>query len=294
MFMQKILLLLSACTTIALGDHIFGFNYGSHWSNGTAKTTSDFQQQFNRAIANRNMEHELAALNKALALYGQDLINLVEGISIGNKDIFQLAESECEPDCADTAIVKQWVDTVRSNLTSGPFASDMANIKIGHVDTVNAWSIEGMQDLVESCDFIGVTIYPFWGGVAVQDSSRSVSSLLQQAQLVAGSKPVYVAETGWPWAGETLGNAITSLESAQQYWKTVACNLPGSGKGYGEGYDTWWFQLEDDSHDKMQWSVLDSSTRRPRYDLACAEDDQRHPNGVHGPTHGDITLCNSP
>jgi glucan endo-1,3-beta-D-glucosidase len=302
-----LMLLLCLHTAASQGDPIFGFNYGSHWTNGTAKTKDDFQRQFSLARAlrgspsharlfttvqhgtvddpiealqpaidtqtglllgmwprNGDIEHELAALNKAIGVYGQKLTDLVVGISVGNEDLHRVGDG-CSPDCANATTVKQWVDSVRSNLSSGPFAAAMADKKIGHVDTVLSWAadVPDTQDLVSSCDFVGVTLYPFWGGVPVQDSAKSISSMLHDAQSVAGSKPVFVAETGWPWAGEAKGKAQAGPTGMKEYWDSVACSVL-------DKYNTWWYQLEDDAHDGYLWGVLDSSTGKPRFDTTCA------------------------
>jgi glucan endo-1,3-beta-D-glucosidase len=307
-----LLLLLSLQAAVSLADGILGFNYGSHWSNYTAKTASDFQRQFERARAVRGspsharlfttvqhetaddviaalqpaidtqtrlllglwpyqggIEHELIALNRALDLYGHALVDLLDGISVGNEDLHRAANG-CDPDCADAPTVKRWIDTVRANVSSGPFAAAMADKKIGHVDTVRSWAAggPGTAELIASCDFVGVTIYPSLGGVSVQSSAQSVLSLLADARSVAGAKPVFVAETGWPWAGAAVAQAQAGPQNVKQYWDVVACKLL-------VGYDAWWNQLEDDSHDGYQWGVLDSATGQPRFDVACAGDAQR-------------------
>lgn len=302
------LLLLWLHAASALGDHVLGFNYGSHWSNGSAKTTAEFQRQFRRAQTMQgspaharlfttvqhgtkddiiaaiqpaiqsqtslllgmwptdgSIEHEITALNRALNLYGQDLIELIAGISVGNEDLYRSADGRCDPDCgADAVVIERWVNAVRSNISCGSYATALASKKIGHVDTVHAWTADspGMENLIAACDFIGVTMYPFLGGVSIQNSARSVSSLLQDAHSAAGSKPIFVAETGWPWAGTAVGQAQAGPTSMKQYWDSVACNLLA-------GYDTWWYQLEDDAHDGNLWGVLESSTGSPRFDTAC-------------------------
>lgn len=286
---------------------MFGFNYGSHWTNGTAKTGDQFKRHFDNAIQamgdsptsarlfttvqhgtaddiieaiqpakdtktklllgmwprNGRIDHELAALNKALDLYGQDLVDLIVGISVGNEDLHR-SSVDCSPDCADALTVKGWIDTVRSNLTTGMFAATMGSKKVGHVDTVLSWTSDatGIRDLVAACDFIGVTIYPFWGGVSVEDSAQGFSSTLEQALSVAGRKPIFVGETGWPRAGNSIGNAHVGTRNMQSYWRTVRC-------GILDQYDSWWFQLEDDAHDGYSWGIWDASTGRPHFDVSC-------------------------
>ena len=215
------------------------------------------------------IEHELSTINRALDRYGHALVDLLDGISVGNENLHRAANS-CDPDCADVPTVKRWIDTVRANVFSGPFAAAMADKKIGHVDTVRSWAAggPGTADRIASCDFVSITIYPSLGGVSVQSNERSVLSLLADSRSLASAKPFFVAEIGWPWTGAAVAQAQAEPQNMKQYWDIVAWKLL-------KGYDARWNQLEDDSHDGFQWAVRDPATGQPRFDVACAGDTQR-------------------
>jgi glucan endo-1,3-beta-D-glucosidase len=304
-------LLLFVCVTCALEERVFGFNYGSHWANGTAKKEASFKRHFENAklVLNgqvsarlyttvqhdttddiieaikpaiesktslllgmwpheNSIDNELTALNKALDYYGSELIELIVGISVGNEDIYRLTDG-CYPDCADESTIKTWIDTVRSNLTTGKFAATMGTKKIGHVDTVLAWT-SGTTDikaLITVCDFIGITIHPYWSGISIDRSAESFSTALKEAQSIAGSKPLFIAETGWPWAGIDNGAAQVGPTNMQVYWEGVACSILGQ-------YNSWWYQLEDDAHDGRLWGIFDDTTGHARFDVACKNNNQ--------------------
>jgi len=200
------------------------------------------------------IEHELSTINRALDRYGHALVDLLDGISVGNENLHRAANS-CDPDCADVPTVKRWIDTVRANVFSGPFAAAMADKKIGHVDTVRSWAAggPGTADRIASCDFVSITIYPSLGGVSVQSNERSVLSLLADSRSLASAKPFFVAEIGWPWTGAAVAQAQAEPQNMKQYWDIVAWKLL-------KGYDARWNQLEDDSHDGFQWAVRDPAT----------------------------------
>ncbi|CAN8100459.1 unnamed protein product [Discula destructiva] len=118
-------------------------------------------------------------------------------------------------------------------------------LKVGHIDTTNAWFDPTSRPVMVACDFIGVDIYPYF---QTEDNNHIDNAgtlfdnaITQAAQSVAaaGSKAsVWVTETGWPVTGSALGAAVPSKENAASYFQQVAC--PSF-----ERMNTFWFTYQD-------------------------------------------------
>lgn len=119
------------------------------------------------------------------------------------------------------------------------------NIKVGHVDTTNAWFDPTNNPVMVASDFIGVDIYPYF---QTKDNNhianagqlfRNAISQAVKSVAAAGSKAsVWVTETGWPVTGSALGAAVPSVDNAASYFQQVAC--PSFDK-----MNTFWFTYQD-------------------------------------------------
>ena len=54
---------------------------------------------------------------------------------------------------------------------------------------------------------------------------------------IAGGKEVWTTETGWPIKGDTVGNAVASVENLQSFWWDVACG------SFASNINTFWYIL---------------------------------------------------
>lgn len=75
------------------------------------------------------------------------------------------------------------------------------------------------QSVLDACDVILVSYYPFWSGLDVGEAMSEVNAWHQDVVAHAGGKPIYVAETGWPIAGATIGLAVPSAQNAAIYFQ---------------------------------------------------------------------------
>jgi hypothetical protein len=115
-------------------------------------------------------------------------------------------------------------------------------------------------------DFIGMTAYPLWNNESISLSNASFMGSLNGLKERAGKTEIWIAETGWPFSGPTRGtDVIAGPEQMQQYWRELGCSIFGK-------YNTWWFQLEDDSKEKYNWGLHDRFTGELRIkDLSSPE-----------------------
>ena len=92
------------------------------------------------------------------------------------------------------------------------------NIPVTTSDTATAWN---SPELVNACDVILVTIYPFFSDVSAENAAEALKETYEQVKGVANGKQVIISETGWPTAGSPEGAAVPSEENARLYFEEV-------------------------------------------------------------------------
>ncbi|KAF2277051.1 glycoside hydrolase [Westerdykella ornata] len=214
-------------------------------------------------IGAESTPRELSAIDKAFEQYGEDLANLVVGISVGSEDIFrgsgQCRDNNSGKPCANAASpddVKSNITLVRDHISRAFYADLLKDKPIGHVDI-------GAFTLNEGVDFVGFTAYPYWNKDTIENALGSFQGTMNLVQEKAGGKPAWIAETGWPVSGPST-RADANLENMQTYWREVGCSLFGK-------HNVWWFELERDTYHEVDydWGVIDVNTRLPRIDFSC-------------------------
>ncbi|KAI8096404.1 glycoside hydrolase superfamily [Halteromyces radiatus] len=125
-------------------------------------------------------------------------IKLIDGITVGNEVIFSGSLSS-------SALVSK-IKQVKS-------ATSSYNIPVGTVDTPNTFP----SDVIAASDVIGVNIHPYFGGVDISQAGSNMKQQLNTFKSKAQGKSVFVAETGWPSAGNTNGASVPSVSNVQSY-----------------------------------------------------------------------------
>jgi len=222
------------------------------------------------------IDNEIAALTAAISQYGTAFTNLIAGISIGSEDLYRNsptgAKSNAGPGLNPDDLVN-FISQVRSAI-SGTAA---ASAPIGHVDTWNDWTNSSNSAVISAVDFIGVDAYPYYQtrqGNDISNAQNLFTSAYNAVVGVAGGKPVWVTETGWPVAsGTTEDQAVASYDNAQAYWKSVGC-----GTLFGK-INTWWFQLDDyptSPYPTPAFGIVGIAIQTtPLFDLTCPAPSKR-------------------
>jgi len=218
------------------------------------------------ASGTTSIDNELAALKNGLDKHGDDLANLVIGISIGSEDLYRAGETGIK----NKAGIGAGPDTIVNfiNDYKKAFANTaLATVPIGHVDTWDAWTNSSNSAVLDAVDWIGVDEYPYYEsgkGNAIENSGYLFDRAYNATIAAAAGKPIWVTETGWPSTGENWDEAVPSVDNAQYYWQEIGCR-----KLFNK-VPTFWYNLRDSNPDnEMKFAITSDLSTTPLFDLTC-------------------------
>lgn len=255
------------------------FNAVRLYTNIQAYSTSDPIQAFPAAIATNSslllgiwasgtssIDNEIAALKAGLSAHGSELADRIIGISIGSEDLYRSSATGVSNSAgagADPDVLVGFIKDFKSAFAD----SLIKDIAIGHVDTWDAWTNGTNSAVIDAIDWLGVDEYPYYQN-GDDNTIGNAASLFDTAYSavvgVAGSKDVWVTETGWPYTGETWDKGVASVANAKTYWDDVGCN-----KLFNK-VPTFWYNLVDDSTtNTMSFAITKELDTTPLFDLSC-------------------------
>ncbi|KAG6018965.1 hypothetical protein E4U41_003488 [Claviceps citrina] len=210
---------------------------------------------------------ELAALKNTIDQYCSQLDGLVAGISIGSEDLYRISptgqKNSPDPGAGPDVLLK-YIKSVRDTIKG----SCLQNAPIGHVDTWNAYSNDTNLPVIEALDWVGIDTYPYFENEKDNDISNGAElfdAAVDKVKKVAGGKPIFITETGWPVSGPTENKAVPGTKEAQKYWQTVGCPMFANT-------NVWWYTLQDGAPTMPSpaFGVVGSTlSTKPLYDLSC-------------------------
>lgn len=185
-------------------------------------------------------------------------------ISVGSEDLYRNSPTgiaaKSNPGANPSDIIS-FIQATRSVIAS----TALAGKPVGHVDTWTAWVNGSNADVIANVDFIGMNAFPYFQDTQANDISNELSlfqAAYQATVNVAGGKPVWITETGWPVSGPTYGQATTGAANAQSYWDAVGCGFAF------DAIPTFWYDLVDAGASPSFGVTSDGTT--PLYNLACS------------------------
>jgi glucan endo-1,3-beta-D-glucosidase len=219
-----------------------------------------------QAIAN-----ELAALESAISQYGTSFTDLVIGISVGSEDLYRDATAGEVGTSADYLI--NCISQVRTAIAS----TALASTPVGHVDTYDSFLNSSNSAVIPAIDWLGFDGYPYWEtslANSIGDASTRFYTGLNETLALAGGKPVWVTETGWPVSGDNQNLAVASVDNARIYWQDIACTLLASG------VNLFWYTLQESQYgtaspDFGLYPAGDLEQVSIYYDLSCVSSHYR-------------------
>ncbi|KPI42966.1 putative glucan endo-1,3-beta-glucosidase eglC [Cyphellophora attinorum] len=208
-------------------------------------------------------DNEITALKNAIQQYGDDLKNMVTGISVGSEDLYRISVTGL---ANDPTAAGQTPDHPRSHQGTA-----LDGTPIGHVDTWNAFVNSSNDKVIAACDFLGLDEYPYFQTTdpnSIDNAANLFFEAYDKVKAVAQGAELWVTEAGWPVSGKQSGAAITGVDNAQTFWQEVACEL------IKRNINFWWYMLQDKA--SPDFSVA-SASGQPLYNLACNASSGYHP-----------------
>ncbi len=255
------------------------FNAVRLYTNIQAYSTDDPIEAFDAAIdtstyillgiwasGTDNITKELSALKKALDKYGSKFTDLVIGVSIGSEDLYRNSQTGTKNKAgvgADPDVILSFIKDYKKAFDGGA----LAKVPIGHVDTWDAWTNSTNKAVIDAVDWIGVDEYPYYEsgkGNSIKNAGKLFDKAYDATKAVAGGKPVWVTETGWPVTGEKWDEAEPSVENAKYYWDEIGCR-----QLFGKT-PTFWYNLRDSNPDNsMKFAITKDLSTTPQFNLTC-------------------------
>jgi glucan endo-1,3-beta-D-glucosidase len=246
------------------------------------------------ASGTKNVDGELTALTKAIEKYGKDFTDLVVGISVGSEDLYRVSADGVANKAgvgADASTLTKFIKDTREKLKD----TDLKGTPIGHVDTWNVWVNGTNKDFINEVDFLGVDLYPYYeNGQNIKmtneiDNAFPIFETALNATIkAAGSKPVWITETGWPVTGKLWNQAQPSNENAQKYWQQVGCQY------FGKVNTFWYIQRDSNPDNEMKFGLSPKLDGTPLFNLTCPSPSEKKTSSTNSttPSLGDVTNGN--
>lgn len=168
----------------------------------------------------------------------------------------------------DIAVVGNEV-LLRGDLTERELLDAVAKVRAALPDTVPVGCVDAYFQflerpaLVRACDVLLPNCYPFWEGAHIDVAAQYLRRMHGLVRAAAGEdKPVVVAETGWPGAGEAVGAAVPSPVNAMRYFVEVQQwrRAEGVKLFHFSSFDEPW-KLDQEGVVGTQWGLWDKDER---------------------------------
>lgn len=216
------------------------------------------------SVPQQTFNNEIAALKTAIQQYGSDFADLVTGISVGSEDLYRISTIGIAAGSGygqSPDVLVDYIDQVRDAIRG----TSLASKPVGHVDTWNVYVNSSNSALISACDFLGLDEYPYFQTTdenSLANSKNLFFEAYDKVGAVAGGKPIWITEAGWPVSGPTSNLAIASVDNAEVFWQEVACELER------REINTWWYILAD-AGASPSFGV--SENGKPLYNLDCSK-----------------------
>eukprot|EP01120_Amphizonella_sp_Union-15-10_P003601 TRINITY_DN14018_c0_g1_i1.p1 TRINITY_DN14018_c0_g1~~TRINITY_DN14018_c0_g1_i1.p1 ORF type:complete len:273 (+),score=44.29 TRINITY_DN14018_c0_g1_i1:33-851(+) len=115
-----------------------------------------------------------------------------------------------------------------------------SSVKVTSADTLG--SFQEFPQLVSNLDILMVHLYPYFGGVGINQAEQFIIESYQATIKISENKPVWIGESGWPTSGPSKNNAHTSEDISARYadWIRKWSNDNNIIMFYFEAFDENW------------------------------------------------------
>jgi GPH family glycoside/pentoside/hexuronide:cation symporter len=168
----------------------------------------------------------------------------------------------------DTAVVGNEV-LLRGDLPEAELLACIARVRAAVPEGVPVGCVDAYFQFLErpaltaACDVLLPNCYPFWEGADIDLAAQYLRRMHALVKAAGGEdKPVIVTETGWPWKGQAVADAVPSADNAMRYFVDV--QQWGRSEGvkvfYFSSFDEPW-KLGQEGEVGTQWGLWDKDER---------------------------------
>jgi glucan endo-1,3-beta-D-glucosidase len=225
------------------------------------------------ASGTTSIKGEIAALKTAIDTHGDKFTDLVIGISVGSEDLYRDSVTGVANKAgvgAGPQVILDFIKDFKSGIADTPLASK----PVGHVDTWDVWPNATIKAVIDAIDFIGVNEFPYYQtgeGNSIKNSGQLFDKAYETVLSIAGDKPVWVTETGWPYTGPDWDEAEASVENAKYYWDEVGCRVL-----FGKTSVFWYALRDSNPANKPKFAITNNLSTKARFDLTCPTTFETH------------------
>jgi len=221
--------------------------------------------QWVRSFSSTNGLENIPAAARALGLHvaagawissdtAQNTLEINNLIAAANAGLVDIAIVGSEAILRNDVTVSQLIAYMNQVRQAVP-----ASVKVTTADVYGTFLAN--PSLVAASDVVFANFYPYWEGTAIGNAACSLQQEYQQMQSAAGGKQVWISETGWPSAGDSVGAAVPSPASAALYALQVftwagANNIPLL---YFEAFDENWKASTPEGPQGAHWGIFDAN-----------------------------------
>lgn len=127
------------------------------------------------------------------------------------------------------------------------------------VTTSDTWpALLNHPEVMAACDVVFANFYPYWEGVNIDSAVATLYDDYLAVEAAAGEKQVIVGETGWPSAGNQIGQAVPSAANAAAFFLDFVSLMREKGLDYFyfEAFDETW-KITAANPQEGYWGIWD-------------------------------------
>jgi exo-beta-1,3-glucanase (GH17 family) len=191
-----------------------------------------------------------AWLSRDLSANEQEITNLIAAANAGEVDL---------------AIVGSEV-LRRGDLLEAKLIEYINRVRMAIPDTIPVTTADVYGELLahptilDTIDLVFANYYPYWQGVKLDNAIAQLHCWHQRVRFAAKGKPVFVSESGWPSCGNTVGEAVPSLNNASAYFLNFVSWARANEVScfYFSAFDESWKAIEEGPQGAC-WGVWDKN-----------------------------------
>jgi exo-beta-1,3-glucanase (GH17 family) len=161
----------------------------------------------------------------------------IKSVIVGNEFLLRVEEAQGNLTTGEATLIK-WISYVRGKLPAG------TSIKVTTGESYPNW-LSASDNLINAVDVVYWHVHPWWEGKPINIAAEWVKTtheeMIARIAKAGVTKPMVLAETGYPWS-YTQGAAVGTEANQAQYLHdlNVYCDTVGLTYYFFEGFDEPW------------------------------------------------------